>query len=162
LRCLKSRVAILLPLIALAACGPVGGQPISPTSTPVPVAVSPTAMPEPPAPTPPGSSISGEATVESVELLMLESFPVQVRAVVKGYTPDSCTTISDIKQERESNTFNVTIITTRPADLMCAEVITPFEETIPLDVVGLKAGTYTVNVNGVSATFTLSADNAQP
>lgn len=158
----KSPVAIaLLSIVILAACGPVGGQPVGPTSTPIPVAASPTSMPEPPSSTPPGPTITGEATVESVELVMLESFPVQVRAIVKGYTPDSCTTISEIKQERTGNTFNVKITTTRPADLACAQVITPFEETIPLDVAGLKAGTYTVNVNGVTETFTLSVDNVQ-
>jgi hypothetical protein len=35
----------------------------------------------------------------------------------------------------------------------------PFEESIPLDVAGLDAGTYTVIVNGVEASFTLDIDN---
>jgi len=43
---------------------------------------------------------------------------------------------------------------------MCAEVLVPFEETTSLDVVGLPAGVYTVNVNGVSDTFEFTVDNA--
>jgi hypothetical protein len=34
-----------------------------------------------------------------------------------------------------------------------------FEETIALDVYGLPAGTYHVNVNGIDDTFTLEVDN---
>jgi inhibitor of cysteine peptidase len=42
---------------------------------------------------------------------------------------------------------------------VCTQALVPFEETIPLDVEGLLAGEYTVNVNGVMATFTLDVDN---
>ena len=35
----------------------------------------------------------------------------------------------------------------------------PFEDTIPLDVYDLPAGAYTVDVNGVTNTFTLDVDN---
>jgi len=42
---------------------------------------------------------------------------------------------------------------------MCAQVMTPFEEVVALDVVGLKAGVYTVDVNGVGDTFELQMDN---
>jgi inhibitor of cysteine peptidase len=35
----------------------------------------------------------------------------------------------------------------------------PFSETIPLEVQGLKAGNYTVNVNGITGSFELAVDN---
>jgi len=38
-------------------------------------------------------------------------------------------------------------------------MLVPFEEIIPLEVYGLPAGTYTVNVNGVQGTFDLEVDN---
>ena len=38
-------------------------------------------------------------------------------------------------------------------------MIAPFEETIPLEVYGLSAGTYTVDVNGVQGSFVLEIDN---
>jgi hypothetical protein len=34
-----------------------------------------------------------------------------------------------------------------------------FQVTIPLDVYGLSAGTYTYDVNGVTGSFTLGSDN---
>ena len=102
------------------------------------------------------------AQVKSVDLRMLESFPVQVHAAVKGDFPDACTSIGTANQRRDGNTIYVDLMTTRPADMACAQVITPFDHTIALDVVGLTAGTYTVNVNGVAETFTLDADNKLP
>jgi inhibitor of cysteine peptidase len=106
--------------------------------------------------------ITGRAFVESVELLMLESFPVQVHAVVKGSLSDGCTTVDQVTQTRQGNTFEIQITTRRPAEAMCTQALVPFEETIALDVVGLKAGVYVVNVNDVSSSFELSADNAPP
>lgn len=92
-------------------------------------------------------------------MLLLESFPVQVSAVAKGYLPDGCTTLGDIVQTRTGNSFTVTLTTSRPADRACTYLIQPFEERIPLDALGLKAGAYTVTINGMSANFELQADN---
>ncbi len=102
----------------------------------------------------------GTATVESIQIMTLESFPVQIRVVTEGYLPDGCTEIDEITAKREGNTFNVNISTRRPKDAICTEAIVPFSETIPLDVHGLKAGNYTVNVNGITGSFELAVDNA--
>jgi len=40
--------------------------------------------------------------------------------------------------------------------------LVPFEEVIPLDVAGLHAGTYIVDVNGMMESFTLDVDNTLP
>ncbi|KCZ73543.1 hypothetical protein ANME2D_00613 [Candidatus Methanoperedens nitroreducens] len=106
-----------------------------------------------------GEFIYGNATVEDIEIMVLESFPVQVNVNVKGYLPDSCTEIHKITQEKDGNTFLVNITTVRPADAICAQVIVPFEEKISLDVYGLKAGVYNVIVNDVKGTFELEIDN---
>jgi inhibitor of cysteine peptidase len=53
-------------------------------------------------------------------------------------------------------------ITTFRSPGACIQIIAPFEETIPLEVYGLPAGTYTVNVNGVQGTFSLEVDNILP
>jgi hypothetical protein len=50
-------------------------------------------------------------------------------------------------------------ITTQSVGERCEEVEQPFEKVIPLEVKGLKAGTYTVHVNGVTDRFTLENDN---
>jgi len=99
------------------------------------------------------------ANVNDIEILLLESFPVQIHAVARGEHPDSCTKVDKVATRREGDTFFVTITTSRPADAMCAQVMTPFEEVVALDAVGLKAGVYTVDVNGVRDTFELQTDN---
>ncbi len=99
------------------------------------------------------------ANVNDIEILLLESFPVQIHAVARGEHPDSCTKVDKVVTRHEGDTFFVTITTSRPADAMCAQVMTPFEEVVALDVVGLKAGVYTVDVNGVRGTFELQMDN---
>ncbi len=99
------------------------------------------------------------ANVNDIKILLLESFPVQIHAVVSGEHPDSCTKVDKVVTKREGDTFFVTITTARPADAMCAQVMTPFEEIVALDAVGLEAGVYTVDVNGVRDTFELQTDN---
>lgn len=106
--------------------------------------------------------VYGEASVESIDILILESFPVQVRVVAKGHLPDACTRIDQITQEHEGNTFLMTITTVRPADAVCVEKAVDFEEVIPLEVVGLPAGTYFVDVHGVIGCFELEMDNVLP
>jgi inhibitor of cysteine peptidase len=100
----------------------------------------------------------GLALVDEIEILILESFPVQINVIASGNLPDPCTEISEVLQEKEGNTFFITIKTYRSPGF-CIQVLAPFEEIIPLEVYGLPAGTYTVDVNGVQATFDLEVDN---
>ena len=102
--------------------------------------------------------ITGLAPVDEIDILILEIFPVQINVIASGNLPDPCTEISEVLQEREENTFFVTIKTYRSPGF-CIQVIAPFEEIIPLEVYGLTAGTYTVDVNGVQAAFDLEVDN---
>jgi hypothetical protein len=99
------------------------------------------------------------APVEDIDILILESFPVQINVVARGNLPDGCTTIDQVTQERDGNTFRVTITTVRPVGMECTQALEPFERVIALDVYGLPAGVYTVDVNGVSDTFELAVDN---
>ena len=104
------------------------------------------------------TATTGLAPVEEIEIVIFELFPVQIHVIARGNLPDPCTEISEVLQGREGNTFFVTIKTYRPPG-PCIQVLAPFEETIPLEVYGLPAGTYTVDVNGVQATFDLEVDN---
>lgn len=102
------------------------------------------------------------APVESVDVLMKESFPVQVDLLVKGYLPDPCTELGNIREQLVGNVFNVSLEMRKQkhTDLMCAQVIEPYETTIPLTkVLGISAGEYTVNVNGFETKFTMDVDN---
>ena len=106
----------------------------------------------------------GPAQVDEITVQILESFPVQVEVLIRGNLPDSCTDVDQVDQQfdPEENVFWIEITTVRTTDDACAQVLAPFEETVPLEVYGLPAGTYTVDVNGVTDTFTLSTDNVLP
>lgn len=103
--------------------------------------------------------VYGTANVESIQIITLESFPVQIQVIAEGYLPDGCTEIDGTKVEREGNVFNISISTKRPKDAVCTQAIENFTKIIPLEVQGLKAGNYTVNVNGVTGSFELAMDN---
>ena len=103
-----------------------------------------------------------KAPVESIEILIMESFPVQISVLVRGDLPGGCTEIDQINQgdDLANNSFWIEITTIRSTDEPCIQSLVPFEENIPLDVYGLPAGTYTVEVNEViTSTFTLDVDN---
>ncbi|MBN1178403.1 MAG: hypothetical protein JXD18_04275 [Anaerolineae bacterium] len=124
-----------------------------------------TAGPEPTATQDPGVDggfAYGEAPVDSIQLLIMESFPVQVNAIVSGNLPDGCTEIDSWDQVLEGQEIRVTLTTRRPRNVMCTEALVPYEQTVSLDVLGLPAGEYTVRVNGVAADQPLefTVDNA--
>ena len=104
-------------------------------------------------------TVTGEANVESIEILLLESFPIQVNVIASGVLPDGCTSLTDPTPRREGNTFVVNLATSRVEEEVCTQATVPFDKVIPLEVEGLSAGTYTVAVNGLTDTFTLEADN---
>jgi len=106
-----------------------------------------------------GTAIFGDAVVDSVEFLMLESFPVQIVAVVRGNLPDGCTQIGEVTQSRVENAFTVHIATIRLANQFCTDALRPYEQNVPLVVYGLSKGVYTVDINGYQATIELESDN---
>lgn len=104
-------------------------------------------------------TVTGEADVESIEILVLESFPVQVNVIASGALADGCTSLVEPTPRLEANTFVVNLATRRVEDDVCTQATVPFDKVISLPVEGLSAGTYTVSVNGLTDTFTLEADN---
>lgn len=77
-------------------------------------------------------------------------------AVVTGFYPDACTRISDVDQDVEESSFNINLMTGRPEELMCAQMLTQYTVSILLEVGGLAPGEYTVTVNDDrSTTFNL-------
>jgi len=102
------------------------------------------------------------AYFDSMDIVFLESFPLQVHAVLKGNFPDGCTSIYRHEVKREGDNFDIKVVTKRPVDAFCTEALAPFEYTVPLDVYGLNAGGYSVKAYNVSSEFTFTQDNVQP
>jgi hypothetical protein len=108
---------------------------------------------------PVGAPLRARATIESLALEVIESYPVSVLATIAGTLPDSCTRIDLIEQvTRESEGgIEVLVEAGRDPELMCAAVLTPFEMEVSLDAGNLLPGTYRVEVGGASGTFELPA-----
>lgn len=103
------------------------------------------------------------ATVEELEVILLESFPLQAQVRVSGYLPDGCTELYEITVERQNKNFILTLTTRRPTgDVACTQALVPFEEIVDLDIEGLEAGTYAVIAQDQEAQFTLDVDNVLP
>jgi hypothetical protein len=134
-------------LIALVACVPAINLTIVPTSTPQPIQTQ---------------MVSREAQVQSVEIQMTNTTPVQVNAVVRGNLTESCVTLGESQVQYVSNNFQIVVYANSPAEIGCVQATTPFETTIPLDIKDLPAGSYTVTANGASAVFTLPVENPTP
>ena len=60
---------------------------------------------------PVSSMIIMDAKVTEIDILILESFPVQVHVIARGEFPDSCTEISEVAITREGDTFFISIST---------------------------------------------------
>jgi inhibitor of cysteine peptidase len=104
-----------------------------------------------------GEIVVGMAPVDTVDVMMLQSLPTQIQVVATGVLPDACTEIGETTVQQDGNRFEIEMLTHSNLfqDQACAQVVAPYEETIPLDVAGLAAGEYVVEVNGVTDSFTL-------
>ena len=98
---------------------------------------------------------TGVAFIQTVEV---EERDGEYWAVVEGWYPDACSTYGGSKQEVVGDTIHLTITSTRPEDLACAQVLTDMTEEILLDTDDLDPGEYTliVNVDNATTTFTVS------
>ncbi len=154
---LAAVVVALGALVALAGCGTAeggggGGAPgptATLTSTPTPPATSsPLATPGTPSG---GDVLTRPIQIDQVQVILAESHPVQVSVHVTGYLSDSCTVAREPEVRRSGDTVTVTILGDRPRLALCAQVILPYERTIPLG--SFSPGSYTVRVNDVTRTF---------
>ena len=102
--------------------------------------------------------ISSTAMIDHLDVMLLESWPVQVRVVVHGYFPDSCTQVDVVTTRMIQQTFYVTVTTIRPSQFACSQMLVPFKEIVPLETSGLAAGNYTVSVNGLTENFILATE----
>jgi hypothetical protein len=88
----------------------------------------------------------------------LELLPVQVSVTIRGVMPDACTRVDRFNQRVSADTIYLRVYVYRPTDRLCAQVLTPYEETLPLDLSELTAGEYVLDVNGITQTLTLEPD----
>ena len=100
-----------------------------------------------------------KAAVTSVEVTATGDTAPTYTAVATGYFPDSCTEIGRTTQKVARTTMKITIYTQQMSKANCVPESVPFEERVPLDVRGLSAGSYAVDINGATTSFTLTEDH---
>lgn len=95
-----------------------------------------------------------QTVIETVDVLILESFPVQLHLQVTGYQSDGCEVPVVVTQRREGNEVFVEIYRELSAAMTCPAGTVPYEAKIPLEG-GFESGTYTIHVNDVIKTVTI-------
>lgn len=91
--------------------------------------------------------------VESVDVLVMESFPPQVSAHVRGYLGDGCSSLHSVTQRRSGNTVTLEILGQRPADAICIQLAKGYDEVIRLQG-EFPPGEYLLRINSVEKVFT--------
>ncbi len=124
---------ILLVSMLLAACG---GQ-----TTPTPFGPD----------EPPGNNyenILGSVYISEANLMVMESYPIQVALNISGELPTPCHTVRAIVTPPDGDMeFHIQIYSEAKADEVCIQVLQPFSENVSLPLQGLADGTYSVWLN---------------
>ncbi len=107
-------------------------------------------------PSPPSSeeTFRSPTTIESVDALIMESFPAQISLKISGYQPDGCDFPVQVTQRREGNTITVEIFRDVPLAVMCPAMLITYDDTIKLDGT-FEPGTYTILVNDFTLEVTV-------
>ena len=104
-------------------------------------------------PTDPGA-VRGPVYINSVDLLMLESWPVQVRASIEGSLPTPCHRLAwDLSGPDAQGRITLDIYSTADPDGTCIQVLEPFEQVI--DAGSYTSGSFVLVVNGIEYPFTI-------
>lgn len=126
----KSILLLLLTLLLVACTA------LSPTVTPQSVATVPNAS-------------LGNVYIDAANLLMLESFPIQLRLALAGNLPTPCHQLGyEIAAVNAEHQIHVRVYSTADPALSCVQVLQPFDETISIPLAGLQEGSYEVWLNG--------------
>jgi len=102
-------------------------------------------------------------TVDQVEVEVGVGSPIPVFVIVSGNLPDPCSQIEQTEIKQDGSNFIINLLATPdkggPAVDSCIKDAIPFRMSMPLSVVDLPAGSYSVTVNGSRADFKLDTAN---
>ena len=93
-----------------------------------------------------GNLTQGNVFIDRSELLIMESYPIQVALILKGSLPTSCNQLRVIaKPQNEQNRIQVDIYSVIDPAKVCVQVLEPFEVNVGLG--SFPTGHYSVWVN---------------
>ncbi len=101
--------------------------------------------------------------VEQVDVQTGVGSPISVNIVASGSWPDRCAQLTEVQQNIENSTIMLTLLAT-PEEKNCPPdpLGLPFGLSIPINIVQLPIGTYTITVNGVSTSFVWDPATLKP
>jgi hypothetical protein len=110
-----------------------------------------------------GNSGLAKVPIESVEVVKTDGFPMGVYLRTIGWaSPCGYQGKARVQQRQTGTHFDIALsvpVLVSDEPYACTANVEYVRLTIPLEVYGLAAGTYTYSVNGVSGSFSLSSDN---
>lgn len=98
--------------------------------------------------------LRGEVYIKQIDLVIMESYPIQVSLHVTGELPTPCDKlVYDVSAPDEDNQIQVDIYHLYDPAGICIQKIEPFDENIAISALDtpLEDGTYSVWVNGEKA-----------
>jgi len=148
---MKSIPLIFLILFLTTACTtpkPVGSYPDKQNPPENPVNGTPSDQPIQPLPVN-GQFQSGNVYIDSSDLLILESYPLQLNLVITGNLPDPCHQLQfTVNPPDNMNNIYVKVYSLTDGNSACIQVLDSFSATIPLGT--YPSGHYHVYLNSIS------------
>ncbi len=91
--------------------------------------------------------VRSEVIIKEVEILTLESFPPKYMLIINGDLPTPCHNLrAEVNEPDQNNRINVEIYALVDPDVICVQVIQPFETNIGLG--SYPEGEFSLYVNG--------------
>lgn len=158
---MKHWIPLTILITLLAACAPSAPEPgvsVTPEpGLPRPTDEEPMIPTNPPVHIPPehgyipeegdGNLSKGNIFIDSAEILILESYPVQIVLSLQGNLPTPCHQLRvDAQAPDEQNRIYVEAYSVSDPNAICIQVLKPFDASTPLG--SFPSGHYTVWVNG--------------
>jgi Tol biopolymer transport system component len=92
--------------------------------------------------------------VEQVGIEIGVGSPIPVEVLVSGTWPGLCSQLARLEQHLDGSTFEITLMASPDTPGCPPDMVgLPFRIAVPLNMVEMELGAYTVRVNGVEATF---------
>lgn len=141
---MRNLILITTLIFLIAACGPVTPPPDQPISSDDPQPSVPASYDPQPGD---DQLLRSPAYVEGYDLLTMESFPPQFALTIKGNLPTPCKQLRVVVAKPDANNqIAIAIYAVGDPNVMCAEVLQPFEANINLG--SFPAGHYIILING--------------
>jgi inhibitor of cysteine peptidase len=96
-----------------------------------------------------GNMVRGQVYLGEMQLLIMESYPVQISLHISGDLPTPCHTFSySMTEPNEKMEIHIDAFSIVEDGVICVQMIQPFEWNVSIPMTGRADGVYTVWVNG--------------